>query len=38
MAISYKDYYKILGVPRDANAEQIRKAHRKLAKKYHPGF
>ncbi|MCL2146578.1 MAG: J domain-containing protein [Synergistaceae bacterium] len=36
MAISYKDYYKILGVERDATAEQIRKAHRKLAKKYHP--
>ena len=31
-----KDYYKILGVPRDANDRQIKKAFRKLAVKYHP--
>lgn len=31
-----KDYYKILGVPRDANDRQIKKAFRKLAMKYHP--
>lgn len=31
-----KDYYKILGVPRDANERQIKKAFRKLAVKYHP--
>ena len=31
-----KDYYKILGVPRDANGRQIKKAFRKLAVKYHP--
>ncbi|MCL1876280.1 MAG: J domain-containing protein [Synergistaceae bacterium] len=36
MGVSYKDYYKILGVEREAAPEQIRKAHRKLAKKYHP--
>ena len=36
MGVSYKDYYEILGVERSATAEQIRKAHRKLAKKYHP--
>lgn len=31
-----KDYYKILGIPRDANDKQIKKAFRKLAVKYHP--
>lgn len=36
MGVSYKDYYKILGIERSAASEQIRKAHRKLAKKYHP--
>ncbi len=30
------DYYQILEVPRDADAEQIKKAYRKLAMKYHP--
>jgi curved DNA-binding protein len=36
MAIDYKDYYAILGVSRDATSEEIRKAYRKLARKYHP--
>lgn len=31
-----KDYYKILGVARDASADDIKKAHRKLARKHHP--
>src|ERR1700716_2834936 len=30
------DYYETLGVPRGANAEDIRKSYRKLARKYHP--
>ncbi len=34
--MEYKDYYKVLGVERKAPADQIKKAYRKLAVKYHP--
>ena len=34
--MDYKDYYKILGVERNASEDDIRKAYRKLAMKYHP--
>ncbi len=34
--MDYKDYYKILGVPEDADAKAIKKAFRNLARKYHP--
>jgi curved DNA-binding protein len=34
--VEFKDYYQTLGVPREASADDIRKAFRKLARKYHP--
>lgn len=34
--MEYKDYYKTLGVERDADKATIKKAYRKLARKYHP--
>lgn len=36
MAVEYKDYYKILNVPRDADQQAISRAYRKLARQYHP--
>jgi DnaJ-class molecular chaperone len=36
MAVNYKDYYAILGVPKDAAAKDIKSAYRKLARKWHP--
>jgi curved DNA-binding protein len=34
--VEYKDYYKIMGVGREASADEIKRAYRKLARKYHP--
>jgi curved DNA-binding protein len=34
--MEYKDYYKILGVERDASEADIKKSYRRLARKYHP--
>ena len=35
-ATDFKDYYQVLGISKDANADEIKKAYRKLARKYHP--
>jgi curved DNA-binding protein len=34
--MDYKDYYKLMGVERDAKADDIKRAYRRLARKYHP--
>jgi curved DNA-binding protein len=34
--MEYKDYYKIMGLKRDATVDEIKRAYRKLSRKYHP--
>jgi molecular chaperone DnaJ len=36
MAVAYKDYYKILGVEKSADAKAIKQAYRRMARKHHP--
>lgn len=36
MAVKFRDYYEVLGIPRTASQDEIQRAFRKLARKYHP--
>jgi curved DNA-binding protein len=36
MSVKYRDYYEILGIKRDVGQNEVQRAYRKLARKYHP--
>lgn len=36
MAVKYRDYYEILGIKREASQDEVQRAYRKLARKFHP--
>jgi len=36
MAVTYRDYYEILAIKRGASQDEVQRAYRKLARKYHP--